>query len=48
MFARFEALYQLQDKGIAFDTPVDFLKKLGLYELTQDSLFQYLRVGGQA
>ncbi|GAB4820077.1 hypothetical protein N2152v2_007123 [Parachlorella kessleri] len=43
MFARFEALYQLQDEGVAFDSPGDFLKQLGLYDLTQDSLFQYLR-----
>ena len=45
MLNKFLRLYDLQSQGRSFDTPEAFLKELGLYELTQQSMHSYLQVG---
>ena len=44
MLQKFLRLYDLQRHGVAFDTPEAFLSKLELYELTQQSMHDYLKV----
>ena len=43
-FAKFEKLYELQSWEVAFETPEEFLKALGLYEETQLSFDAYMEV----
>ncbi|PSC75950.1 prenylcysteine oxidase 1 [Micractinium conductrix] len=43
-FQRFEQIYALLANGTTFDRPVDLLKAVGLYDLTQASMFEWLRV----
>lgn len=44
MLQKFLRLYDLQRQGRSFDTPEAFLKELGLYDLTQQSMHSYLKV----
>ena len=44
MLQKFLRLYDLQSHGRSFDTPEAFLKELGLYDLTQQSMHSYLKV----
>lgn len=44
MLQKFLRLYDLQSQGRSFDTPEAFLKELGLYDLTQQSMHTYLKV----
>ena len=44
MLHKFLRLYDLQSQGRSFDTPEAFLKELGLYDLTQQSMHSYLQV----
>ncbi len=44
MLQKFLRLYDLQSQGRSFDTPEAFLKELGLYDLTQQSMHNYLQV----
>ena len=44
MLQKFLRLYDLQKQGISFDTPEAFLSKLELYDLTQQSMHDYLEV----
>ena len=44
MLQKFLRLYDLQRQGITFDTPEAFLSKLELYDLTQQSMHDYLKV----
>ncbi|KAL0040815.1 hypothetical protein WJX79_006365 [Trebouxia sp. C0005] len=43
MLQKFLRLYDLQSHGRSFDTPEAFLKELGLYDLTQQSMHSYLK-----
>jgi prenylcysteine oxidase / farnesylcysteine lyase len=42
MFARFRRIYDLQSNGTSFDTPEELLRRVGLFELTQQSLGGYI------
>ena len=44
MLHKFLKLYDLQKQGMTFDTPEAFLSKLQLYDLTQQSMHDYLKV----
>jgi len=44
MLQKFLRLYDIQSQGRSFDTPEAFLKELGLYDLTQQSMHSYLKV----
>ena len=44
MLQKFLRLYDLQRQGRSFDTPEAFLKELRLYDLTQQSMHNYLQV----
>lgn len=48
MLQKFLRLYDLQRQGITFDTPEAFLSKLDLYDLTQQSMHDYLKVQATA
>lgn len=48
MLQKFLRLYDLQRQGISFDTPEAFLSKLELYDLTQQSMHDYLEVTATA
>ncbi|DBB04108.1 hypothetical protein WJX77_009419 [Trebouxia sp. C0004] len=43
MLQKFLRLYDLQSQGRSFDTPEAFLRELGLYDLTQQSMHTYLQ-----
>jgi prenylcysteine oxidase/farnesylcysteine lyase len=38
----FQRIYQAQDHGLVFDGPEDLLKAIGLYNLTQQTLYEWL------
>lgn len=42
MLQKFLRLYDLQSRGQSFETPEAFLKELDLYDLTQQSMQDYL------
>lgn len=42
-FDQFQGIYSLLDQGRAFDSPAELLKAVGLYDLTQQSMFEWLR-----
>lgn len=44
MLQKFLCLYDLQRQGVTFDSPEAFLSKLELYDLTQQSMHDYLKV----
>ena len=44
MLQKFLRLYDLQRQGQSFETPEAFLKELDLYDLTQQSMQDYLNV----
>lgn len=44
MLQKFLRLYDLQRQGMTFDSPEAFLKELKLYDLTQQSMHDYLKV----
>jgi len=46
MAARFAHIYTLQQQG-QFITPEDLLKAVGLYDLTQTSAADYMKVNGR-
>ena len=48
MLQKFLRLYDLQRQGITFDTPEAFLSELKLYDLTQQSMHDYLKVTADA
>ena len=48
MLQKFLWLYDLQRQGVTFDTPEAFLSKLELYDLTQQSMHDYLKVTATA
>jgi hypothetical protein len=48
MAARFARIYTLQQQGQFFTTPEDLLAALGLFEFTQTSAADYMKVNGHA
>lgn len=44
MLKKFLRLYDLQRRAMTFDTPEAFLRELELYDLTQQSMHDYLKV----
>lgn len=48
MLQKFLRLYNLQRQGVTFDSPEAFLSKLELYDLTQQSMHDYLKVTATA
>lgn len=43
MLVRLLTIYELQELGVAFDSPKDMMQALGLYELTQRDGYSFLR-----
>ncbi|KAL4428033.1 hypothetical protein ABPG75_002122 [Micractinium tetrahymenae] len=42
-FDKFQGIYALLDQGRTFDSPAELLKAVDLYDLTQQSMFEWLR-----